>query len=97
MSVSHHADAAQMENMKRFTEQMERTEKRAYPKGRMGHEDDGELSYAVIADKKHGTVIIRFGKPVEWIGLSPSDVTTLIESLIEKARQVSTEPFEVRI
>lgn len=81
MSMSHHGDS---EVMKRFLDQMHGTSRREYPAGRMGHEDDGALSYAVAADRVHNTIIIRFGKAVEWIGLSPQDAENLIEKLRER-------------
>lgn len=92
MSVNHHGafpeaegrdDSRQSELIKRMMDQIEGTARRAYPKGRMGHEDDGILSYAVAADPRHQTIVIRFGKPVEWIGLGVDDVDSLIEKLSE--------------
>lgn len=84
MSFQSHGDAEQLENMRRLVDQMNGNARREYPKGRMGHEDDGSLSYAIAADPRHGTIVIRFGKPVEWIGLGIDDVDALIEKLTEK-------------
>ncbi len=88
MSVSHHGDDA--EAIKRFMDQMNGTARRSYPAGRMGAKDDGELAYAVAADPAHGTVIIRFGKPVEWIAMSAKDVEQLREKLLEKVVALQT-------
>lgn len=91
MSVSHHGEehspehiAEQKRHLKRLMDQFNGTAKREYTAGRMGAEDDGTLSYAIAADRLHNTVIIRFGKPVEWIGLGPKDVESLREKLLEK-------------
>lgn len=81
MSMSHHNDPAVM---KRFLDQVEGTSRREYPQGRMGADDDGALSYAIAADQRHNTIVIRFGKPVEWIGLSLQDAVELKNNLVEK-------------
>ena len=86
MSMSHHGDS---ETMRRFLDQMDGKAKREYPKGRMGHEDDGALAFAIAADRVHNTVVIRFGKPVEWIGLGPQDVQNMIDSLQARLLELS--------
>ena len=86
MSMSHHGDS---EVIKRFMEQMSGSAKREYPAGRMGHEDDGALSFAIAADRRHNTIVIRFGKPVEWIGLAPKDAEALIDKMREKLNELA--------
>jgi hypothetical protein len=101
MATSHHGSPAsnepQMETMRRLLDQFENKARREYPQGRMGADDDGALSYAVAADKKNGTVVINFGKPVVWLGLAPADVAKLVQCLIAKAKEVAKEPFTVEI
>lgn len=101
MATSHHGQPAgnepEDETIKRLLAQLEGTARREYPQGRMGAEDDGALSYAVTADKDRGVVVIRFGKPVEWIGLAPADVAKLVEVLVRRAREVATEPFAISL
>jgi hypothetical protein len=101
MGLSHHGDdygnAPESDVIKRLMDQFHGTAKREYPRGRMGAEDDGALSYAVAADKAHGTVVIRFGKPVEWIGLGVDDCKKLIECLIQRAREITTKPFSIEV
>lgn len=102
MASSHHGEPSQPSPeqealMRRFIDQVDGKAKREYTHGRIGGEDLGTLAIAVAADKAHGTVILRFGKPVEWIGLSPKDVAGLVKMLIEKAREVATEPFTVEL
>ncbi len=70
--------------MRRLKEQIEGTARRAYPHGRMGAEDDGELSYMLSTDQKHGTIVVRFGKPVEWIGLDLKAAVELRDNLTER-------------
>lgn len=47
--------------------------------------DDGELSFAVSSDDARGLIVIRFAKPVEWIGLSPQDASMLAHELTRRA------------
>lgn len=88
MSVNHHGDAEQLANMRRLVDQIKGTARREYPAGRMGAEDDGSLSYAVAADPKHSVIVIRFGKPVEWIGLGLDDARALIDALEQRVREL---------
>ena len=100
MSTSHHGMPASQEpedsTIRRMLEQLQGTAKREYPRGRMGAEDDGALSFAVAADKENGVIVIRFGKPVEWIGLAPEDASKLITLLVQKMREVKhDEPVHI--
>ena len=78
MATSHHGES---ELQERFLDQLDRTSRRKYPHGRMGAEDDGLLSYAVAVDRRNQTVVLRFGKPVEWIGLGVEDIKDLQDRL----------------
>lgn len=83
MSVSHHGDDEyQKELMQRLLDQIDGTARRAYPAGRMGPEDEGQLALAITVDRQHGTVVIHFGKPVEWVGLKPDEVERFREMLL---------------
>lgn len=92
MSVSHHRgdEDAQQRLRQRFMEQMNGTAKREYSAGRMGAEDDGDLAYALATDQKGRAIIVRFGKPVEWIGLSIKDAEALVEGLNERIMSLRT-------
>lgn len=83
MSAQHHG-GPQTELQKRFMEQLAGTAKREYPAGRMGAEDDGTLSYAMTTDQKKGVIVLRFGKPVEWIGLGIEEAEELRRQLGER-------------
>lgn len=83
MSASHHG-GEQPELMRRFIDQLNGTAKRQYPAGRMGAEDDGQLSYAIANDDRHRTIIIRFGKPVEWLALGVTEAEELMQQLAER-------------
>ena len=57
-----------------------------FPRGKLNADDEGGLQIAVYERDK--TVIINFGKEVEWIGLDKQTAITLGESIIEKAKSI---------
>ncbi len=79
MSVDHHG-----KNASKFINQLLGQEPREYTSGRMGADDDGVLAYAMATDDRHRTIIIRFPKPVEWIGLGEQEATELRDQLTER-------------
>ncbi len=88
MGMSHHGDGRSERELaelrKRFLGQLDQTARREYPSGRMGAEDDGALCYVMTTDAKHGTIIMRFGKPVEWIGMGIAEAEQLRDNLTER-------------
>lgn len=84
----HHGDNGNQREIaelrKRFLQQIDGTAKREYPNGRMGADDDGALVYAVAVDRRHRTIVIRFGKPVEWMGLDIEAAEKLRDALTDK-------------
>ena len=54
-----------------------------YPLGALTPDDEGELRMAVTAQR--GTVILTFGKPTAWIGMTPHDARALANALGEWA------------
>lgn len=91
--AQHRWSDKEREIINRYKDQIKGTAKREYPEGRHGPEDDGALVIAITADKKHGTVIISFGKPVEWIGLEPAYVKELVAFLKKQANEISPGTF----
>jgi hypothetical protein len=49
-----------------------------YPQGRISGEDEGQAPMAIAHDPDNNVVIIRFGVPTKWIGLSPAEVFNLL-------------------
>ena len=90
MGASHHGpeqqqgppSPEQQKLMERFIKQIEGTAKREYSQGRMSGDDDGDLALAVASDLRKNIVIIRFGKPVEWIGLGITEAEGLRDLLL---------------
>lgn len=58
----------------------------SHPLGAMTPDDEGELRLAVTSTG--GKVVLAFGKPVAWIGLSPRDARALADKLNEWAARV---------
>jgi hypothetical protein len=100
MSFSHHGemrDPEQEANFRRLLEQFEGTAKREYQAGRISPDDDGALSFGITTDLDHKRVIVRFGKPVEWIGLRAEDCVALAQQLIDRAKAIADKPLEIRL
>ena len=84
MSGQHHGDSRNSELIKRFLDQANGKAGRAYPNGRVGATDEGELVYAIAADSKHQIIRIEFNKPVDWLGLDLESAEALRDMLTEK-------------
>ncbi len=98
MGASHHdsGDRPQQSSpeidkiMQRFNEQIEGRAKREYSKGRLGPHDQGEVAMAIAADKAHNRIIIDFGKPVVWMGLTTEQANGLINLLKERILELGS-------
>ncbi len=69
-----------------------------FPEGKMSKLDEGGIQFAV--GNRDGKVVMDFGKPVHWVGMSPQDACDLAQSLIRQARNASRqtgEPITVNI
>jgi hypothetical protein len=59
-----------------------------FPQGKYTTEDEGELQFAIAADKTAGKVLINFGKPVEWVGMDADQADGLGDLLKSKAAEI---------
>lgn len=57
-----------------------------FPRGKLCQDDEGGLRIAVYESDK--TVIINFGKDIEWIGLDKETALKLANSLMECAAKI---------
>lgn len=62
--------------------------KRKWPDGRLGAEDDGELSVAIAVDPVRKVIIMHFGMPVAWVGLDADSTRGLIARLEEHLKTI---------
>lgn len=58
-----------------------------HPEGKLTPHDEGGIQFAVGV--KDGKVVLDFGQPVVWLGMSPGDALQLAETLIQRARQAA--------
>lgn len=58
-----------------------------FPRGKLHADDEGELQMGVTVNQ--GTVILAFGKPVAWLGLTPQIARALAATLIERADEAA--------
>jgi hypothetical protein len=56
-----------------------------HSKGKIKEDDEGDLKLAVGVDPNSLNVIIDFGYPVAWIGMSPDNAVDLASVLIKQA------------
>lgn len=66
--------------------------RREWPSGRISADDDGVAAVAVAADPAHGVVRVAFAKPINWIGLRPSDARKLIDMLYVALQKLESRP-----
>lgn len=60
-----------------------------YPHGKLTPRDEGSLQFAI--GSKDGKVVIDFGSPVAWVGMTPQQAMDLASSIMSKARAVAAE------
>lgn len=67
-----------------------------HPDGKLNPNDEGAL--AVIIGEENGRVVIRFPKPIAWIGFTPEQAMDIAQSLITQARKCgSVVPLVLRV
>lgn len=66
----------------------------AFPDGKIGDTDDGELSIAIARDEENGLIHVNFGVPVAWLAFTPEGAVALAHGLLDKARDVTEGKFD---
>ena len=67
-----------------------------YPEGRLNDEDSGAVAMAVGVES--GRVVLRFPKPVAWIGMTGDEAFELAQVLLRHARNAGvTAPLIIRV
>lgn len=95
MSLPHHGDGEQSELMKRFRQQQEGTADREWPEGRLSGDDEGSFVFIVSADADTDLVKVDFGKPTQWVAMSPQQAIDIAQSLIKQARSIAKGPLRI--
>lgn len=60
-----------------------------YPEGMLTPKDEGSIQFAI--GDKDGKVVLDFGAPIAWIGLTPQQAMDIAASLMSRARKVASE------
>lgn len=58
-----------------------------FPEGQLTKSDEGAIQFAI--GTKDGKVILDFGTPTAWVGMTPQQAADLGSMLINKARAVA--------
>lgn len=67
-----------------------------FPDGKLNPTDEGAL--AVMIGNENGRVVLRFPKPVAWIGFTPEQAIDIAQSLIDNARKCAGPvPLVIRV
>lgn len=59
-----------------------------YPEGKLHDRDEGGLNLAIGSDRKTKKIIVSFGKPTAWIGMSASEAMQVADSIRYHATKV---------
>jgi hypothetical protein len=61
-----------------------------FPKGKIDRLDEGQIKFALAADHKTKTVLINFGKPVMWLGMTADEAFDVANGIRDKAMEIKT-------
>lgn len=102
--MSHHSSEPPFEKSD-FQKAMEQAEKRMhkkmgellgeYPDGKMNVQDEGAV--AMLVQLEEGKIVIRFPKPVAWVGFTEVEAMQLAQTLVDLSKQISKSPFSLRL
>lgn len=92
MSISHHSESpGEREARELLFKQLLGDKSRQWPQGRISGEDDGATAFAIATDFQNRVIIIRFSKPMDWIGLGIVEAIALRDKLDEKINEISVQ------
>ena len=66
-----------------------------FPDGKLTEADEGEIEFSIFG--KDGKVVIEFGSPVHWVGMTPPQAAAVAEALLKHARKQAVEPIRFNI
>lgn len=58
-----------------------------HPEGQLVKEDEGAIQFAI--GERDGKVIVDFGTPVHWLGMTPQQAADFASTILKRARQVA--------
>lgn len=63
-----------------------------YPEGQLTKQDEGSIQFAI--GEKDGKVVIDFGTPVHWVGMTPQQAADFASTVLKRAREVARKNGE---
>lgn len=83
----HHSDEVNPPELQRIFSDIKRRfgATGRFPEGKLTEHDEGEIAFGVTHDPATGKVVMAFGKPVAWIGMSAAQARALGRSLFAHA------------
>ena len=85
--MSHHASEFSDE-MKQATSLKDLGATGQFPRGKIDRLDEGQIKFAIAADTTTKTVLVNFGKPVVWLGMTADEAIDVAQSIINKALEI---------
>lgn len=70
---------------------------REYPRGRISGDDEGQTATAMAVDHQNKTLIIRYFKPIVWVGYGPDEAMQYLMMLAKHVSQLVGKPITVSI
>jgi hypothetical protein len=61
-----------------------------FPRGKIDRLDEGQIKFAIAADHATNTILVNFGKPIAWMGLTGDEALEISDSLRDKALEIKT-------
>jgi O-acetyl-ADP-ribose deacetylase (regulator of RNase III) len=58
-----------------------------FPEGQLTKTDEGAIQFAI--GEKDGKVVIDFGTPVHWLGMTPQQAADFASAIIKRAREAA--------
>jgi hypothetical protein len=86
--MSHHGIPEEESAKSRMLAEFLGNSKPRFPQGKIDSTDEGELAFAIAVDQQRKAVVIRFSKPVDWLGFGRDEALALANKLIEKAAEL---------
>ncbi len=58
-----------------------------FPEGQLTKSDEGSIQFAI--GEQDGKVVIDFGTPVHWLGMTPQQAADFASTVLKRAREVA--------
>lgn len=62
-----------------------------FPKGKLCDTDEGGINVAIGTNKDNNRIIIVFGEPTSWIGMTKKEAVKLANDLLKRSEDLKEE------